>query len=45
MVAGHDSRVGASAAEGGAAAVLGFPVGAGQVPVENGHQENDDAGG
>ena len=28
---------------GGAAAVTGFPAGSGEVPVENGHQENHDA--
>ena len=37
---GHDGRIGASVAPGGAAAVIGLPVGAGQVAVEDGHQEN-----
>jgi len=37
---GLPGGIGASAAAGGAAAVIGFPVGAGQVPVEDGHQEN-----
>jgi hypothetical protein len=40
---GLPGGIGTSAATGGAAAVIGFPVGAGQVPVENGHQENHDA--
>src|SRR4029077_2113987 len=40
---GRPGGIGASAAAGGAAAVIGFPAGSGQVPVENGHQENHDA--
>jgi hypothetical protein len=40
---GLPGRIGASAAAGGAVVVTGFPVGAGRVPFENGHQENDGA--
>src|SRR4029077_14229742 len=36
---GLPGGVGASAAAGGAAAVIGFPVGSGPVPVADGHQE------
>ena len=40
---GLPGGIGASAAAGGAAAVTGFPAGSGQVPVEDGHQEDHDA--
>src|ERR1700749_4245837 len=40
---GLPGGIGASAAAGGAAAVTEFPAGSGQVPVENGHQEDHDA--